>query len=192
MIIKNTVKMHSDGLCEGLNMSKGLNKCTPGRAVHILKCSGGVKAGAEGCGVSVGVQIYSSVCRRGPGCGTASAGVLFSPPALSWGGRFSIRPGSHSPKPGKRTEDLQASATSRAPVCACGVEAGQSGKGGGSSRGSQSVSWSAGTAKAGGTWRKAAESGDLFQNTKVFIPVGISSRARLRGCCELFMGSDRV
>lgn len=41
MIIKNTVKMHSEGLCEGLNMSKGLNKCTPGRAVHILKCSGG-------------------------------------------------------------------------------------------------------------------------------------------------------
>lgn len=33
MIIKNTVKKHAEGLCEGLNTSKtkGLNKHTPGR-----------------------------------------------------------------------------------------------------------------------------------------------------------------
>lgn len=34
MIVKNTVKMHSEGLCEALNRSKTrvLNKHTPGRA----------------------------------------------------------------------------------------------------------------------------------------------------------------
>lgn len=69
MIIKNTVKMHSEGLCEGLNRSKTkvLNKhswaCTRVCAFHGLKCVGGAKAGAEGRGALLGVQIYSSVSR---------------------------------------------------------------------------------------------------------------------------------
>lgn len=184
--------MHSEGLCEGLNRSKGLNKCTPGRAVHILKCSGGVKAGAKGCGVSVGVQIYSSVCRRGPGCGTASAGVHFGPPALSWGGRFSIRPGSHSPKPGK---GLRIFKLLPLPGLQCLPAAWK--------RVSQEQGEGLPVVPSPSPGQLAqlrpVEPGERQQSQEALPEYkGFYSRRDqqpskcLRGCCELFMGSDRV